>query len=276
MADPFKTYSPAQGIYVDRIERTIRVTGSMDLYGSGASAQAATDIQTAINRDWSKTFSDGWSITCAVSVTHRPAGPTSTAFPVEFKALKDAKDPSTVTWNIWGTPTVMTLNTLDSEAITWVVSHEFGHVLKLEDRYHDFKEHGERKSTANAGWEGNMMAERTHNAARTEIQSKNLADLTGKESTPSFFGSDDEAVRWIKGHTEADIALLSTASKLKTLKNLSEGWISDDDTDAMVKLLRSVKTGQEAFAIRNAFDIKVMNTKRQRDRVQFAFDLMPM
>jgi hypothetical protein len=58
----------------------------------------------------------------------------------------------------------------------WVETHETGHLMKLNDEYKEGKySDGTRKTTPNAGWKNNVMAE--FNGA---VEEKNINDILSK------------------------------------------------------------------------------------------------
>lgn len=280
MVDILDSFSPAQGIKVDRIERTIEISGGLDIFGTAATSAIAFTIQNTINHSWTKRFTDGFEIKCAVVATMRAPGASfnPAAFPVEVLDLVNAQAPSYVGWDSTGKPFKMTLNNKGTAVYSWVAAHEFGHVLRLADRYSESAASqasgmagGARTTTVQAGYEKNIMG-----VHLGDLESKNVGDYinqTGKQT--SWFMSDVQARDWILSHTAAQIGSLSTAGKIKALDLLYTGWISDNDLKAMVAVCGSVTTPVEAKAIRDSFDLGGMGGIGQRLQMKMALDNMP-
>jgi hypothetical protein len=103
----------------------------MELWGAEANVARAASVQLATNEKWNRTFKDGYSMKCNVTVRYR--GPDSRpSFAVQIEALKMA-GPSNV--KISDSKRPMQLNATEPDAFTWTPAHEFGHVLGLNDRY---------------------------------------------------------------------------------------------------------------------------------------------
>jgi hypothetical protein len=79
---------------------------------------------------------------------------------------------------------------------------------------------------------------------------------------------------WVEAHPAADIAALSTANKLKAIKTLMGGWISDADADAIGQICGGVTTRAEADAIRNGVDLTDIGLSH-RSTVRAFFLKMP-
>ncbi len=62
---------------------------------------------------------------------------------------------------------------LEDPQFDWMVAHEAGHLMRLGDRYKDTADH--KHSNPDAGWKGNMMAERGG-----VIQEKNIAEIINR------------------------------------------------------------------------------------------------
>jgi hypothetical protein len=81
---------------------------------------------------WTKSFPDGYSVTCNVSVRYRDPG-TGAGNATQIEAVV-ISGPSHVT-NLPAFDRSMTLNAGESDAFTWTPTHEFGHIIGLQDRY---------------------------------------------------------------------------------------------------------------------------------------------
>jgi hypothetical protein len=280
MVDILDSFSPAQGIKVDRIERKIEISGALDIFGTAATAAIASTIQGTINSSWTKTFGDGFVIKCAIVARLRPAGGAASAlaFPIEVKDLVNAAAPSFVSSDTSGKPIGMILNNLGAAVYTWVVAHEFGHVLRLADRYSESAASqasgmsgGARTTTVQAGYEHNIMG-----IHLGDLESKNVGDLINQTAKQTgWFMSDVQARTWILSHSKEQIGELSTEGKIKALDLLYDGWISGDDLKAMVAVCGSVTASAEAGAIRRSFKLTGMNDFGQRAKMQIALENMP-
>lgn len=88
----------------------------MELYGPEATAARAASIQHSINDTWNRTFDDGYSISCNVTVKYR--GPESSAGnATQIEALKTS-GPSHV-FRMPGVDPSMTLNANEPNVFTW-------------------------------------------------------------------------------------------------------------------------------------------------------------
>lgn len=104
---------------------------------------------------------------------------------------------------------------------------------------------------------------------------KNNEHLLGFKPTPHWLNDDDQVRDWVNTHSAVDIASLSTADKLKAIRTLMSGWISDDDVTAIGKICGSVTWRAEADAIRGDVDLLSMTSIGQRTAVRVAFVKMP-
>lgn len=268
---PVGRFSPAPGLHVDRTERAVSIAGAMELYGADASAERAASIQNAINSTWTRTFPDGYSIACNITVTYRAAG-TSAGTATQIEAAR-ISGPSHVTW--LGTRS-MTLNANESDAFTWTAAHEFGHIIGLDDRYSEsimsrLGGSATRTATTHAGYERNLMA-----VSGGVLEAQNVRDVAEENEPSSYWINDDDRVRdWVNAHSIADIGQLSTPNKLRAIRTLMGGWISDADVAAIARICRGVKTSAEANAIRGGIDLLELSSIGQRTAVRVAFAGMP-
>ena|GEM_PF-5371627 len=68
------------------------------------------------------------------------------------------------------------------------------------------------------------------------------------------FTSDSDIRDWVKAHALDTIAEVGTDLKLRMINRLLDGWVSDDDLDAVEKICRSVHNPDEMRAIRAAIE----------------------
>jgi hypothetical protein len=170
------TPSPGITVSTSRSNKTATVSARLETYGSESSPANAATIRNTIAQYWNGSFADGYQITTDVSVTHRPPEQdadsnalqldvTRSILPTRFNAL--VRD--------------MTVNVDESDALTWAVAHEFGHALRLSDRYSEniVSKLGalfgiERWSSIDPGYEQNIMG-----VTGGQLESRNVQDLIG-------------------------------------------------------------------------------------------------
>lgn len=271
---PVSRFSPSAGLWVEINGGNVNITGSMEMYGDEANAANAKSVQDSINKTWNTTFPDGFIVQTNITVTYRGSG-SSAGNATQIEACK-MSGPSNVR-PAWG-GRKMTLNANEADAFTWTAAHEFGHVIGLADRYKEGIVSkvkgtwgGERKSEVTPGYDGNIMA-----ADQGKLESKNVRDIAAENNPSSWWRNDDDSVRdWINSHGSADIARLSTDAKLRAIRTLMGGWISDDDMDCIVKIMRSVRDKAEADAIRKGIDPLSFTSIGQRTQFRVACVQMP-
>jgi len=272
---PVESFSPARGLTIDRTEKSVSITGAMELSGSDASAVNAALIQSSINKTWTKTFPDGYSVSCNITVGYRPPGSES-GNATQIVAEKISQ-PSYVSHGLRGPS--MNLNTKEADAFTWTATHEFGHILGLKDRYSESimstlskLSGGKRTVTAEPGYRGNIMA--THGGA---LESKNVKDIAEESKPSEFWVYDDDRVRaWVTRHSLDDIRKISTAGKVTAIKTLMGGirFISNEDHNAVRRICNSVTTKAEADAIRAGVPLSGLDPARSLV-LKWAFAKMP-
>ena len=266
-------FSPSAGLWVDRTGGAVTITGKMEMYGEEASAANAKTVQDSINATWTRNFPDGFIVQTNITVTYR--GSNSAGNATQIEACK-MSGPSNVR-PAWG-GRKMTLNATEADVYTWTAAHEFGHIIGLDDRYEEgivSKVKGklgyERTVTVKPGYDGNMMA-----VDQGVLESKNVSDIGAENNPSSWWVNDDDHVRdWVNSHGGSDIAKLSTATKLQSIKTLMSGWISDDDMKAIKKIMANVKDKKEADAIRSGIDPLDFTSIGQRTQFRVAASQMP-
>ena len=271
---PVGRFSPSPGLIVDRIGTSVVVSGLMELYGPEANASRAAMVQQAINTTWTRTFEDGYSITCGIVVRYRAPGSS----PAEATQIEAAKTlaPSNVSRGIHGY--VMTLDAKEQDAFTWAPAHEFGHILGLKDRYSESimgrvrgAFGGSRTTTPQQGYAGNLMAE-----TDGTLSAQNVADVAGENApSPYWIHDDDQVSAWISAHSTAEIGKLSTAEKLCAIRTLQEGWVSAQDLAAIERICSSVRSRTEGEAIRRGVDLLQFSDLGQRTDVRVFLAKMP-
>jgi hypothetical protein len=194
---PVARFSPTPGLFVDRIENEVSISGTMELFGPEANSARAESIRHWINSTWSAPFPDGHTITCDIKVVVRPPGvPAGSAGQIEAIRITD---PSHVNTN----DRSMTLNASETDAFTWTAAHEFGHVLGVDNRYSESimsqivgRFGGTRTTTAHPGYASNLMA-----VGGGALESQNVKDLAAETAPSPYWFNDDEQVRdWINHH----------------------------------------------------------------------------
>lgn len=273
---PFGRFSPAKGLTVDVTEKSISITGQMEVYGSDATAADALKIQTTINNTWTKNFPDGYRVTCNVSIRYRPPGsPAGNVAQIEIVKTSGASNVNYLNGR------KMTLNTSTNRdlKLSWTAAHEFGHVIGMEDRYSesiksklkDLVGMDREGTVAHQGYEGNLMG-----ASGGAIASINLRDaIEENQPSPYWMNDDDQARNWIMARGLGEISNLSTANKIKAIKVLMGGWISDDDMKSIEKVCQSVKTGAEARSIQASVQLNDFTSLGQRTQMRVFFTKMP-
>jgi len=273
---PIGRFSPAPGIWVDRTERSVRITGAMELYGAEANAERALSVQNAINNAWTQNFTDGYSVTCNIRVRYRGAGSSASANVAQIEAARTS-GPSNVS-TLPGMDHKMTLNASENGAFTWTPAHEFGHVIGMQDRYSETIMSrvrgtfgGHRTTTAHRGYETNLMA-----VSGGGLQRQNVVDLAAENEPSPFWVNDDDQVRnWLNAHSRSEIGRLSTMSKIRAIRTLMGGWISDSDVRAIGRICDSVTTRNEADKLRAAINMLDFTSIGPRTQVRVIFSRMP-
>jgi hypothetical protein len=269
---PIGRFSPASGLWIDRTDKSIKITGQMELYGAEATAARAASIQSSINSTWTKIFSDGYSVSCNITVRMKGTGSGPAA---QIEAVKQS-GPSNVN-TLPGMDRKMTLNANNPNAFTWTCAHEFGHVLGLDDRYIESMYSkvvgtfgGDRTTTAQKGYETNLMA-----VSNGTLAKQNVVDLISEnEKSPYWMNDDDEVRDWVDAHSSGEISKLSGEIKLRAIKVLMGGWISDDDMNAIEKICLSVTTKAESEKIQKGIDLLDFTSIGQRTWMRVIFTRM--
>jgi hypothetical protein len=270
---PFGKYAPADGIWVDRTENSFNITGNMELYGDEATAARATQIQNCINSTWTKTFDDGFQVSCSVFVRLKGSGGSGPAVKIEAKKMSG---PSHVN-RLPGMNCEMTLNANEINTFTWTPGHEFGHVLGLKDRYSESmwskvkgRFGGDRTAPVDPGYEGNLMG-----ADEGKTAKQNVIDLRAENEPSPYWMNDDDQIRdWVSAHSTAEISKLSPEIKIRAIKTLMSGWISDDDLIAMEKICLSVTTKSESEKIQRSVNLLDFTSIGQRSDMRVIFSKM--
>jgi hypothetical protein len=171
------------------------------------------------------------------------------------------------------------LNTGKPNAVD-AAAHEFGHQMGLDDRYSEpflsnigdtlvgmqrwgIKDH--------AGYEDNIMA---HGNALASGQ--NVRDLA-RENAPTALSTDDQVRDWVSRSNAADMVVVATATKVRMVDSLMDGWISDQDVAALESICATARPGDQADAVRAAVESRIgsMWGSAQKARLQAAIDAMP-
>jgi len=185
---PVAKFSPAPGLFLDRTDRAVSISGAMELSGTEANAARAALIQNTINTVWNHTFQDGYSVMCNIKVTYRGRG-SKAGDATQIKADK-ISGPSHVSPGISGRSMILNADlTVEPDVFTWVAAHEFGHIISLRDRYSEGimsrvrgNFGGERVASPEPGWAGNLMAE-----SGGVLESKNVRSIAEESELLSTF-----------------------------------------------------------------------------------------
>ncbi|MGC0402649.1 hypothetical protein RKD27_005293 [Streptomyces sp. SAI-126] len=251
----------ASSLTIDRTGTHLTITGTLAATGDAASATSAATVEATIQSYWTQTFSDGYTVTCAVKVVYYPAGsvlPANTNIvDITTWSLRPSRV-NLVTGN-------MTLDTREPDALTWAAAHEFGHLLGLNDRYSlsimESIRNLRRVTTPDPGYAGNLMAE-----SGGKLESKNLKDI-GTENAPSALSKDDRIRSWVTRASRADLRALPTATRTAMLETLLSGWISDEDIAAVEAIVAVTVAGADSAAVKAALEA-VLHSAGAGDRAR--------
>jgi hypothetical protein len=263
---PVASYSPYEGIRVDRVGDDVRITANLVVTGEDATPEKAKEIEDRIRRAWSGNFGDGTTVRTNVSVTYLPPGtpvPDGTAT-VLLEKILGPSHMSRLTGDV-------TINTSKPHALD-AIGHEFGHQIGLRDRYTESiasrisgEFGGERHTPPIPGHETNIMA------ARYPVKSENVRDLS-VENAPDPGSTDDQIRDWVTRSDAGQMAALATPTKVKMANELMSGWVSDQDVGAIEILCRTARPGAQSDALREAIGpwVDRMWSDDQRTRIQEA------
>jgi hypothetical protein len=121
------------------------------------------------------------------------------------------------------------------------------------------------------GYNGNLMGE-----DQGTLDSQNVADLSSENQPSPYWLNDDDQVRdWVNAHSSSEICALPRASKVAAIKTLMGGWISDEDTDAIGKICRSVLDPADGRAIRQGINLLDFSSLGQRTQMRVFLSRMP-
>jgi hypothetical protein len=267
-----RRFHPAPNLTVDQNGNHFAISGTIQVYGPSASAANAATAQATIRRLWNRTFPDGAQVTCTVSLVFTTSPSTTTTEAViEMKPMTGPSNVSTLT-------NTMELNMNDSDALTWVVAHEFGHQCGLADRYSESTWSSirgsfgySRTNTIQPGYEGTIMG-----ASGGDQTAQTVRNL-GAEHSPWSWDDDDEVRDWINHHSADELAGLPAGSRAAMVDQLMSGWISDEDVQAMGAIAASARTAADAGPIRAALErgIPNMSSIGQRTQVRVFVSQMP-
>lgn len=270
---PVASFSPAPGLFVDRTERRLSISGNLQIFGAEATPALATTIKNTIEGMWNASFPDGFRVSCSITVTSRAASDRPAGAQIEITRIAG---PSYVSGSSSNRSMVLNLNS--ANALTWTVAHEFGHMLGMDDRYTEGiwstisgRFGGARTTTATPGYESNLMA-----VDNGTMESRNVRDLA-EENAPGYFDDDDQVRNWVSRHNVTDLRLLGARAKIQMITILMGGWISDEDVSTIQRICRSIDDVSQAAAIRTAINphLTEMSSIGQRTSVRVALAQMP-
>jgi hypothetical protein len=273
--DPVGSFHPSAGITVDRTHRELHITGRLQIHGAEATAAIAATIEATIEQFWNANFPDGYVIHCDISVSRRAAGTVADTGATQIEIAR-IPGPSNVSGSEGARSMVLNLN--ESDALSWAVAHEFGHILGMRDHYSESVMSrnsgtggGARQTTPDPGYGGNLMG-----VTGGVAEQSNVRDLAS-ENAPGWTEDDDQVRDWVNRHDPAAIDRLSANDMIQMIRTLMSGWISDDDVSVIDRICRSVSTSAKATAIRNAIEPELtsMTSIGQRTQVRVSFSRMP-
>lgn len=276
MAHPPRRYAPVPGITVDIIENRVSISGQAQVWGEHATPLAAQLIQTTVNRVWNQNLGSRAFFQCDMTFTHRATTTRpSNMLQIELAAIDL---PSAVVRPRFGGQIYMRLDSRLNNVLSWVVAHEFGHIIGLKDRYTEslLSQVGsnfgfQRETVPLPGYESNIMA-----TDEGTLALANLTDIADDiEARTAWVQTDDLVRAYVKARTPEMLQLMTVETRLAALKTLAEGWISDDDVAAMVTLISAVRSPAHAARLRSGVDLTVFSSIAQRTRVADALAKMP-
>ena len=169
---------------IDDENHTVMITVPITIYGNGASEEIAQIYEDGINNAWSgdwTTTIDGQrysvSISAEVSVGEEPSNPSKNNS-MNYIKVDEANTRSFVISGFKGEwrKNGRSDKTLQSDN---PAPHETGHLLGLDDRYHDVQVDGNTQSRANEGWENNIMG------GGSAVEQKNIDGVMRAIPNPS-------------------------------------------------------------------------------------------
>ncbi|MBK9081879.1 MAG: hypothetical protein IPL88_07275 [Rhizobiales bacterium] len=277
---PVGRYSPTSGLIIDRTGNAVAISGAMELFGEAATPDMATTLQNTINTAWTQSFPDGHTVTCSVRIQFRVPGAQATGLTtINARRLNDGVPSET---DNYGRRDIL-LNVTRRDATTWVIAHEFGHSLGLDDRYSETvlsKLFGGRQigsyttprdTSVEAGYEGRMMG-----ATGGTVDGQTATDLVSETTpSPNWINSDNAIRNWIAAHSRAELARIAIRDRLTMFRTLMEWWISDEDVAAMRAICASVGARGDATTLRNGVNLSDFTDLGQRTTIRVAFAQMP-
>ena len=105
-----------------------------------------------------------------------------------------------------------------------------------------------------------------------------MDSVKARENAPTAkLKGDSELREWLKGHSYDDIRKLPQFEKVRIISRLIDGWVSDDDLEAIEWVIKSIKDPQEMTAIVTEISPRVSELRfaKQRTRLQTALDTKP-
>jgi hypothetical protein len=250
----------------------------MELFGPEANSARAHSIEQSINNTWTKGFPDGYAVACDIKVRYRDTA-SSAGKATQIEALNQAPGVPSHVVEFPGFDRRMTLNATDTDAFTWTATHEFGHILGLQDRYSEslFSKisgsfGGARQTTVQPGYDGNLMA-----VDQGVLEKKNVGDLAAENAPSPYWFSYVPSVRdWVNAHSTIEINILSTDNKLKMIHTLMSSYFSvNDNVDAICRICSSVTDAKEARAIQKGVDLTTFTDLGWRAQIRDSFCKMP-
>lgn len=176
------TYNPGPGINLTLSGNAFTINANMEVYGPGATAAIASQMQSTISRVWNASFSTGYSVTANISITVRGATADSSRTGIYVIPDNGMTRVMPRYWLVGSDEVRYYIGSPDSN-INWTPAHEFGHLIGLPDHYSESI--GSRitglfggtrtGTTVDPGWQGNLMG--SHGGV---LESKNLEELKNR------------------------------------------------------------------------------------------------
>lgn len=121
---------------------------------------------------------------------------------------------------------------------------------------------GKRTTSIHPGYGNNLMGRHV-----APLEQRNLTDLAAETApSPSWINDDNHIRDWVNANSMRTIERISTINKLRAIKVLMSGWISDRDVDAIKVFISSVSTRAEAASFRAGIKLNTFSSLGQRFR----------
>ncbi len=178
--------NPGPGIQISFSGTNVNVTARLQVHGPAASGAIATSMKNTIERLWTGSFPDGYTINTTVSISHRADNEAADSGATQIYVHDSPGQALGMVTHMWG-PGARTMRyNLSGTDIDWSPAHEFGHLLGLDDKYSETwgsvlwglvcpEGMCSRETQPDAGYENNIMG-----INQGILESKNVRDIIEK------------------------------------------------------------------------------------------------